>query len=404
MVQADPDVAPQSNTRAQSDIWGQLHTAARRRTLFPMPPRAVPQRAGAWLLVPSRAQYALAAALMAVAAAAFASRLLPGIEPCGVWFLAAIGAVLVGAAIWLLVRWAAVLLDPANRRVRFKLTRGGTWQDVSVDGLTAALSERRPPRWLEGQRVELVLLRDTQGVRVAAARRLRRLQRLYDLLHAAVGAGTTTDGMARLTAPDGAVVRYSRQPLFDEGASFRASQLRLRSQDVAVTVPTWKYRLFFLLFGATAGAVATAALLSPLPWWVRLLAAAFGYALAVVGLAGVLGRMTRWARIDRTQGVWLSPPLRAGLSTPGPDIRAEDMMAAQICRLYVAGGDSEGGPSYWAYQLNLVCRGEDRRVCLLCHADEPALRRDGRRLAAFLHVPLVDHVEPKDAPEQHGGE
>ena len=67
------------------------------------------------------------------------------------------------------------------------------------------------------------------------------------------------------------------------------------------------------------------------------------------------------------------------------------MKALQVCSGPKL--DFSGDAGYVAFQLNLVlAKPSGRRIVLVTHADERALRQDAQRLAEFLGVPLLDHT------------
>jgi hypothetical protein len=114
-----------------------------------------------------------------------------------------------------------------------------------------------------------------------------------------------------------------------------------------------------------------------------------------------------WVRFDRGTGLMTVGRRRwAGLHPSIVVSRSRPL--AQIVRVQLLDGGEHtvhmeigepGTPGsvyfkqYRSYQLNLVL--DDRsepRVNLVCHADRQWMRQAGERLAAFLGVPLVDHL------------
>ena len=114
---------------------------------------------------------------------------------------------------------------------------------------------------------------------------------------------------------------------------------------------------------------------------------AVGLVMTLFGVLSLVGpQRIRPIVIDRRHG-----HVRLGKQSP-----RDGLGGIQICAGRQKGVEDEDGKThdYTVYELNLVFRtGQPRRVNLMTHGHQQVLRRDARRLAEFLGVPILDHTE-----------
>jgi hypothetical protein len=190
----------------------------------------------------------------------------------------------------------------------------------------------------------------------------------------------------------------------------RAVELRQVSPDCLVLAPrrgslVWRA---LIIFGLSAGPILVmigTMVETEDPVWEAI--GVVGLVLMVLFMVWALRGAQVWIRFDRGTGLMTVGRRRwAGLHPSIAVICSRPL--AQIVRVQLLDGGEHtvhmeigepGTPGsvyfkqYRSYQLNLVLDdGSEPRVNLVCHADPKWMRQAGERLAAFLAVPVVDHL------------
>ncbi len=178
-----------------------------------------------------------------------------------------------------------------------------------------------------------------------------------------------------------------------KSASFRTMVLRSVGSEQMILKPAFGSRVFngcFVvlgLLGLGMGSVFGLAFLRKLDW-IQLVGFLSCSVLGVVFI--VLYRKLKEHPIvfDRVQGIVWSRGPGLGERISG-EIPLRNIQALQMCSDLVWAPDQD----HEAFQLNLVlAKPPGRRIELVTHGNERALRQDAQQLAQFLRVPLLDHT------------
>ena len=192
--------------------------------------------------------------------------------------------------------------------------------------------------------------------------------------------------------------QIDRIPCSHHAAPLCTARLAILSTGLAVIKPTWVGRIPMMAILDLGIAGLAVGYWFCETWAARAMFMGIGAVLtvcALLWLAGIVG--PKKVTFDRQMG------RITGMSKISPEFRngaLEDVAAVQICSRYVEDpddrrlGDRGPGKSYTAYELNLAfLRPEGKRINLICHARQAALREDAQELAEFLSIPLLDHSE-----------
>lgn len=185
----------------------------------------------------------------------------------------------------------------------------------------------------------------------------------------------------------GRIVEVDTTPLSAASANFR-SKTMLQPRDGCLRLrPSGGLLLFAACFAAPGLVMATigfAKVLTESPKWAAALLIPFGSLFVTVG--GSIWLVPRRHEFDCDSGQFVTARLTKTVVRPLTDILAIQLLDGG----WHDGGD---GPGYNTYQFNLILddAAEPRR-CLSNHANLNATRRDAKRLAEFLGVPLFEHI------------
>jgi hypothetical protein len=191
------------------------------------------------------------------------------------------------------------------------------------------------------------------------------------------------------TMNDPAAQQTDWTPLRRGGANFKTAMLTARGPnrlEVKVSGAMMLFCAAFIAMGlAIGGGIAVAAFRSAAPAS-AFVPAAFGLVFAAIGF-GMLYFLARPTVFDRNLGWFWKGPVAARTERDFHKLKfavpLNNIQALQLLAEHVSGSKS----SYYSYELNLVLK-DGRRINVMDHGNQDALRADADKLASFLGVPV----------------
>jgi hypothetical protein len=319
-----------------------------------------------------------------------------GADGLWVWFLPAIGVLLVLGGLYAFACSGHVMWDPYGRTLTLCL---GTWPllraiELRRDRLQVDLSLGRGKssfsNLTEGRTVLSLSCEGRPGkVHVAAVAQRAEVQEACDLLSTFLESPVEDATHVTMALPDGTALEVAASPLV--GRSSVAEQLTLRfpSPDVAAFGSEAEKSFLSFLLPTIASFIAFGLVMAVLAGggFAMLALPVGGIALPVLGLLAVLRLSRRSIVADRGTGR-ISLRGRALSGQTARDIPFADIAAVQVCDAPNRGTED----SRMLHEINLVLRtppGE--RVNLVCSPEGDSVKSDACQLAEFLGVPLWDH-------------
>jgi len=256
-----------------------------------------------------------------------------------------------------------------------------------------------------GEHVRICLIPPSGTQRVQLARGSRKaLMPAFEALRDFLGGHTKDKTLVPVEIRSGRTINVPKSPLTHAGANFKNVDLSFPTPDTAVLRPTGilKFAAFgFLFFGLAALAIGVGVFFSGAALVVKIFVPGLGAIHTMVGIF-LLFVMDRTRRIvyDRTHDRITFDRSTYDPFTGKIDVAVSDIAGIQICSRLVEPASfgsmhsHKAVQDYATYEMNVVlAEPEGKRIFIMSHAVEAAVRADAARLAAFLGTRVLDHTK-----------